>query len=134
MCAVKLFEMNSSLIWLKDNQTIPVNRPILLEIVTTFIAGVRLVERGPAYEVEFFSYRFPPDADTSKEPNDKVLTGLMEGLKLLVAKGPSAPQRLTPQQRAEVQTRLKSGEPHARIDAAYGIDSASIEWMARQTF
>ena len=85
---------------------------------------MRLVERGPAYEVEFFSYRFPPDADTSKEPNDKVLTGLMEGLKLLVAKGP--------QQRAEVQTRLKSGEPHANIARSYGIDANTIAWLAQQ--
>jgi hypothetical protein len=109
-CVAKLFELDGSLVWLKDGQLVEVTRPILLEIITTLIAGVRLVNRGvadqPVWEAEFFPYRFAPGADTGKEPNDKVLTSLMGGLLLRVAKGPSAPSRLTPQQQFEVQARL----------------------------
>ena len=79
-CVVKLFEVNGSLVWLRDGRPVAVNRPILLEIITTLIAGVRLVNhRGTdTWEVEFYSFEFPPGADTSKGPNDQVLSNLEE--------------------------------------------------------
>ena len=46
----------------------------------------------------------------------------MDGLKLLVAKGPSAPPKLTPQQQAEVQARLKTGESFDGIARSYGVE------------
>jgi hypothetical protein len=52
----------------------------------------------PLWEVEFYAFNFSPGADTSKEPNEKALIDPLNGLKLLVAKGPSEPFRLTPQQ------------------------------------
>jgi hypothetical protein len=65
----------------------------------------------PLWQVEFNAFNFSPGADTSKEPNEKALIDLLNGLKLLVAKGPSEPFRLTPQQQREVHARLKMGEP-----------------------
>ena len=130
-CVVKLFEVNGSLVWLRDGRPVAVN--LLLEIVTTFIAGVRLVNhRGTdTWEVEFYSFEFLPGADTSKGPNDQVLTSLMNGLKLSVAKGPSEPPKLSVQQQAEVQARLKTGESYDSIARSYGVDVATIRQLGQ---
>jgi hypothetical protein len=132
-CVVKLFEVNGSLVWLRDGRPVAVNRPILLEIITTLIAGVRLVNhRGTdTWEVEFYSIEFPPGADTSKGPNDQVLSNLEEGLIRLVAKGPATPARLTPQQQSEIQARLKTGESYDSIARSYGVDVATIRQLGQ---
>ena len=135
-CAAEIFELNGSLVWFHEGQLVSVSRPILLEIITKRIGGVRLVNHGttdkPIYETEYFSFGFPPGADTSKEPDEKVLLSLMNGLKLLIAKGPSAPFKLTLRQQEEVHARLKMGEPQARIADAYHVDVGTIRQLARQ--
>jgi hypothetical protein len=56
----------------------------------------------------------------------------MNGLKLLIAKGPSAPFKLTLRQQEKVHARLKMGEPQARIADAYHVDVGTIRQLARQ--
>ena len=107
----ELFTWNGTLVWLNDGQFVPANKNILREVIARHIVSIRWVNRGtvdmPRWEGEYYPFDFPPGADTSKEPDERVLISLMNDLVLRVAKGPIEPFRLTPQQRLEISARLK---------------------------
>jgi hypothetical protein len=63
--------------------------------------------------------------------DEATLTILMNDLKAMVAKAPSAPQRLSRQRQQEVLARLKMGEAQDRIADAYGVDIELIRRLAR---
>jgi hypothetical protein len=70
----KLFEIDGSVVLFSAGQTLPVTRPVLHEIITKIIAGVRLVEAGDGtLKLEFFCFEFPIGGDLAKGPNDKTL-------------------------------------------------------------
>jgi hypothetical protein len=91
----------------------------------------------PRWECEFYSFDFPFGVSTRKELNEQTLISLTtagergEGLLWRVAKGPSEPPRLTPQQRREVRARFKEGEPAGNIARAYGIDADTVKQLGR---
>jgi hypothetical protein len=122
----QLFSMNGSLVLFSEGA---VTRPVLLEIITKTIAGVRLVAHDGTLKVEYFSFDFAPGTDPSKAPDDKVLTSLMNKLLPLVAKGPSEPKKLSNQQQHEVQTRASIGEPKDKLAREYGVDIATIRQL-----
>jgi len=104
-------ELNGILVHLGEGRVIPVNRNVLRDLITRHIASVRLVNRGDGkWEVEYYSFEFPLAADTSKEPNERVLIDMIAALLGRVVKGSSDPLRLLPQHH-----RLKIGEPQASI-------------------
>jgi hypothetical protein len=76
-------------------------------------------------------FAFAPGVDISKEPNEQVLTDLLNALKSRVAKGPSAPSRLSPQQQREIRARLKTGESPDSVARGYNVDVATIRHLAR---
>jgi hypothetical protein len=131
----ELFEVDRSLVWLNAGRHAPAHVNVLREIITRKIKSVRLVNRGttdaPRWEHEFFPFDFPRVADTSREPDEKVLIALSAALLLRVAKGPSKPFRLTEQQQNEVRMRLNVGEPRDRIAEAYSVDVETIGRVAR---
>jgi hypothetical protein len=67
----------------------------------------------------------------NKEPDKKALNSLNAALLERVAKGPSEPRRLSPQQQQEARYRLKTGEPRDRIADAYGVDADTTKELAR---
>src|SRR4051812_23619667 len=67
----KLFNVNGSLVLYSDGQTLPFTRPILHEIITKIIVGVRLVEAGGTLKLEYFSFDFPIGGDLNKGPSDR---------------------------------------------------------------
>jgi hypothetical protein len=107
----------------------------LREVIGRHIVSLRLVNRGttdaPTWNLEYRPFDFPRVADTSREPDEKVILALGAALLLRVAKGPSKPFRLTEQQQNEVRMRLNVGEPRDRIADAYGVDAATIGRVAR---
>ena len=131
----ELFNLNGTLMGLNDGQFVSVNRNSLREIIARHLASIRWVNRGtidmPRWEGEYHPFDFPPGADLSKEPDDRVLSSLMNDLVLRVAKGPTKPFRLTLQQRSEISARLKQGEPKDDVARAYGVDIATIQRLAR---
>jgi hypothetical protein len=72
----------------------------------------------------------PLEADSSKEPNKRILIDMIAALVLRVAKGPSAPHRLSEQQQQEVRARLKEGEPGV-LSRGYGVDVETIGRLVR---
>jgi hypothetical protein len=126
----ELFAHNGGLIWFHDGQPVPAIRPILPGIIARFIKGTRLVRCGATWKREDFTFDFPVGADTGKEPNDKVLTGLTEALLWRVAKGPQEPVHLSAQQQVEIRQRLAMGEPRDRIASAYKIDLGTVRALA----
>jgi hypothetical protein len=135
VAARELFDVNRSLVWLTEGQTVPCNINILREVIGRHIVSLRLVNRGttdaPTWNLEYRPFDFPRVADTSREPDEKVILALGAALLLRVAKGPSKPFRLTEQQQNEVRMRLNVGEPRDRIADAYGVDAATIGRVAR---
>ena len=125
----KLFNVEGSLVLFSEGQTPPVTRPVLLEIITKTIAGVRLVAHGDTLKAEYFTFDFPIGGDLSKGPNDRTLINLTNGLLPLVAKGPQEPHRLSPQRQQEARARLKMGERPERIAAAYGVPVEAIRQL-----
>ena len=123
----ELFNMGE-LVWLQRGQAIPVNsRAMMLEIVTKFIAGVRLADHGEfGPGVEYYSYEFPPGADTSKQPDQTILLSLIELLVDRVAKGPVAPRILSEHQTQAIKMRRAEGEPLADLALAYGIEIEQV--------
>jgi hypothetical protein len=88
---------------------------------------MRLVERGSfGFAAEYFSFDFPPIANVTKEPNEKVLVDTITLLLDLVAKGPQQPPKLSEQQRSEIATRVGMGEPAAVVAKYYGIGVDAI--------
>jgi hypothetical protein len=135
VAARELFDVNRSLVWLTEGQTVPCNINILREVIGRHIVSLRLVNRGttdaPTWNLEYRPFDFPRVADTSREPDEKVLIALSAALLLRVAKGPSKPHKLSEQQEREVRARLREGEPRDRIAGAYGVDAATIGRVAR---
>ena len=123
----RLFATNGSLTLVNEGQPTPVSRALLLKLITTSIAGVRLGGNGTP---EFYSFEFVPGTDPSKGPNDHTLASIYQRLLDLVAKGPSEPVRLSPQQQREVRMRLGVGESKDRIASAYGVDVDTIRQLA----
>jgi hypothetical protein len=107
----------------------------LREVIGRHIVSLRLVNRGttdaPTWNLEYRPFDFPRVADTSCEPDEKVLIALSDALLLRVARGPSKPFRLTEQQQNEVRMRLNVGEPRDRIADAYGVDVETVARVAR---
>jgi hypothetical protein len=130
-CIAEVFELNGSLVWFNDGQPVPISRTLLREIIALHIVSIRLVNLGPRWQVEYYAFDFPQGADTSKEPDEKVLTSLMNDLISRVPRGPSTARKLSEQQQREVQARLKMGEAKERIADAYGVDLATIRQLAR---
>jgi hypothetical protein len=121
-------ELNGILVHLGEGRVIPVNRNVLRDLITRHIASVRLVNRGDGkWEVEYYSFEFPLAADTSKEPNERVLIDMIAALLGRVVKGSSDPLRLLPQHQQEVRARLKIGEPQASIGRSYGVDIDTVK-------
>ena len=115
---------------------VPVDKNVLHEIITRHVVSIRLVNCGtvdvPSWQGEYFSFDFPLVANTNNEPDKKVLNSLNAALLERVAKGPSEPRRLSPQQLQDVHARLKTGEPRDRIADAYGVDVDTIKQLAAQ--
>src|SRR5262245_45968038 len=130
-CATELFVMNGGLVMPRDGGLVQISAGILRDLVTKHIAAVKLVHNSDGtWGIEFFSFEFRGGMrDTSVEPDDKVLISLMSELAQLVAKGPVAPSKLTPQHQREVAARLKQGEPAKSIAAAYGVDADEIRQL-----
>ena len=123
----ELFNMNGGLVWFNEGRAVPVNKDVLREIITRHLVSVRLVSRGEfGLKREFYTFAFPVTADASKEPNERVLIDMAETLLLQVAKGPSAPHRLTAQQLREVRTRLAIGEPRDKLAREYNVEIGAI--------
>jgi sRNA-binding carbon storage regulator CsrA len=112
----ELFEVDRSLVWLNAGRHAPAHVNVLREIITRKIKSVRLVNRGttdaPRWEVEDFSLDLPVE----------VIVALSAALLERVAKGPSAPRRLTTHEREATIQRLKQGEQPAAIAQAYDVD------------
>ena len=132
-CISRLFNLNQNLVWLDQGLPVPISRNQLAGIISKSIAGVRLVEVNGDWKCEYFQFDFSPTADTSKAPNDQVLTSLMEELKQLVAKGPRAAAKLTEQQKQDITSRLKTGEPRSRVAEHYHLDLEQLEEVRRLT-
>ena len=126
--------MNRSLFRLTGGRLIAVNKDVLRDIIARHIVSLRLVNRtstnDPHWEIENFSFEFPIVADTSEQPDQRVLLDLIEALVLRAAKGPSEPRLLNPQQLREVRDRIKMGEPKDRIARAYNVDVSVIRQLA----
>jgi hypothetical protein len=72
------------------------------------------------------------------EPDEMTLLNLIRAKTLedgalapRLPKAPSEPRQLSEQQRLEIHSRLKIGEPEERIANAYGIDVSVIRRLAR---
>jgi hypothetical protein len=130
----ELFNVNRSLFRLTEGRLIAVNKDVLRDIIARHIVSLRLVNRAstndPRWEIENFSFEFPIVADTSEQPDQRVLLDLIEALVLRVAKGPSTPHQLTLQQLREVRDRIKIGEPKDAIARAYHVDVSVIRQLA----
>lgn len=85
----------------------------------------------PEYEREYFLFNFPIAADTRKEPDEKILIDMIAALVGRVVRGPSTPRALPKHQQQAARDRLRTGEPAYLIAAAYGVDAATIEQLAR---
>jgi hypothetical protein len=130
----ELFNVNRSLFRLTEGRLIAVNKDVLRDIIARHIVSLPLVNRAstndPRWEIENFAFEFPIVADTSEQPDQRVLLDLIEALVLRVAKGPSTPHQLTLQQLREVRDRIKMGEPKDRIARAYHVDVSVIRQLA----
>ena len=107
---------------------------MLRDIIARHIVSLRLVNRAstnaPVWEIEKFQFDFPVVADTSEQPDQRVILNLINALVSLVAKGPMEPRVLTTQQLREVRDRIKIGEPKEAIARAYNVDVATIRQLA----
>ena len=130
----ELFNVNGELYQLTEGRLVAINKDILRDIVARHLVSPRLVNRGstsaPVWEVEKFSFDFPVVADTREQPDQRVVLNLINALVALVAKGPTQPRVLTPQQLREVHARIKIGEPKENIARAYNVDVAVIRQLA----
>ena len=121
LCVTKLFLVDGALHWFDGGQPVVVSRGRLHEIITETVVTERLVERGPeTWEVEFHPFDFAHGTDSTKGPDDRVLSSLMDELKLLVAKGPAKP--LSQNQLNQARGRLAQGEGAQSIAFGLGVD------------
>jgi len=72
----------------------------------------------------------PSTRTSCKEPDQKILLNLIEALVSKVAKGPSEPRQLTPQQLREIRDRVRIGEDKHAVAHYYGVDVAVIRQLA----
>jgi hypothetical protein len=115
---------------LRDGQLVSVNSQSMQDIISRHVKSLRLVNKRtadkPKFEIEYYSFPFLPGIDPEQGPDERALTDLIAALVRKVAKGPSRPTGLTPQQRREVLARRRVGEPEDRIAAAYGVDPKTV--------
>jgi hypothetical protein len=130
-CATELFSANKNLVWLNAGKLVPATLAVLREVFPRHIVSVRPVNRGECWDVEYFSFDFPPVADSEREPDQRILLGLVELLVGLVARAPSEPRQLTQQQMQEIRARRREGEPADMVARAYGIEVAQVQQLAR---
>jgi hypothetical protein len=131
-CAAELFSANKNLVCLTAGKLVPATLAVLREVIGRHIASVKLVDRGEfGLNVEYYAFDFPPVADTDKEPDQRILLSLVDILVGLVARAPSEPRQLTPQQMQEIRARRKEGEPADRVARAYGIEVEQVQQLAR---
>jgi hypothetical protein len=120
-----LFAQGSQIMWLKDTgELVGASRDVLLEIITKYIVTKHLVSHGDRWQVEYHPY----------VPNEMTLRALLKedgGLAQRLPRVPGEPVRLSPQRQQEVLARLKMGERADRVAAAYGVDVAVVERLAR---
>jgi len=130
----ELFNVDRGLCHLTEGRLVAVNKDILRDIITRHIGSLRLVNRAstndPVWELEYFNFDFPIVADTSEQPDQKVLLNLIAMLTDRVAKGPSEPRQLTPQQLREIRDRVRIGEDKHAVAHYYGIDVAMVRQLA----
>jgi hypothetical protein len=130
LAIAELFELNGGLFWLDKGRLVPVNKDVLREIIARHIVAMRLVDRGgDKWESEFYPFDFPITADASKQPNERVLIDMAAALLGRVAKGPSEPTKMTPQQQREIRDRCRIGEPKDKLAREYGVSVAAIQQM-----
>jgi hypothetical protein len=134
----ELFNEDGQLVRLHAGRLVPVNKEDMREIITRHVKTLRPVNRGtdsePQWEVDFYSFGFPPAGtknDTNRGLNEKVLIDLIEALVPHVAKTPRRPVEFKQQQLSEIRTRLKSGEPAYIIARSYGVELDVIQEMER---
>ena len=130
-CVAKLFNLNG-LVWLDGTNLVPVNIHILREIVAQHFVSVRLLNGAFGYTVEYFTFDFPAVDDTSKQPNQRVLLGLIDLLLPRVMRGPVEPRVLMEHQIAAIKARHKEGEPISALAEAYGCDAEQIRRLTQQ--
>jgi hypothetical protein len=130
----ELFNVDRGLCHLTEGRLVAVNKDVLRDIITRHIGSLRLVNRAstndPVWELEYFNFDFPIVTDTSKEPDQRVLLNLIEALASKVARGPSEPRQLTPQQLREIRDRVRIGEDKYAVAHYYGIDVAMVRQLA----
>ena len=130
----ELFNVDRGLCHFTEGRLVAVNKDILRDIITRHLVSLRLVNRAstndPLWELEYFNFDFPIVADTGKEHDQKILLNLIEALVSKVAKGPSEPRQLTPQQLREIRDRVRIGEDKHAVAHYYGVDVAVISQLA----
>jgi hypothetical protein len=130
----ELFNVDGSLFQFTEGRLIAINKDILRNVIARHIVSLRLVNRAstndPHWEIEYDSFEFPIVADTSERPDQQVLLDLITALSGRVAKEPSEPCQLTPQQQREIRDRVKMGEPKDNIARAYNVDVATVRQLA----
>jgi hypothetical protein len=120
-----LFAQGGSIVWLKDSgELVEVGRGAPLELIAKYVVTKQLVQHGDRWRVEYHPH----------VPDEMTLRALLMGeggLAQRLPKAPSEPIKLTSQQAQEARDRLAMGEPKNRIAAAYKVDVATIEQLAR---
>jgi hypothetical protein len=134
----ELFNEDGQLVRLHGGRLVPVNKEGMREIVTRHVKTLRPVNRGtdsePHWEVDFYSFGFPPVGtknDVNRGLNEKALIDLIDALVPHVAKTPRRPVEFKPQQLQEIRTRLRSGEPAYIVARSYGVELDVIQEMER---
>jgi hypothetical protein len=133
----ELFSEEGKLVQLRDGQFVRVIKEDMREIVNRHIRTLRLINQGtadePNWEVKLYSFEFPLAGSKNDltGPNERTLVDLIDALVPLVAKAPSQPRQLRPQQLSEIKMRLASNEPAPRIAASYNVEVDVIREIAR---
>ena len=119
-----LFNEDGSVIWIDAGKRIGVGTKVLAEIIAKYVVTAWPVNRGDKWTVEFRPVQIDEMALRALFKEEGGLIGRLP-------KAPQEPVRLTQQQQREVRDRLSIGEPKTRIAAAYKVDVATIELLAR---
>ena len=132
VCAAEIFDVNGSLTWFTEGRTIPITAPVLHEIISKHITGVRLTNRGKfGLAVEFFSFDFRPETNTRKGPNDQVLLRIIETCCRWWQKDPPNRSSYSAQREMEIRTRLKQMEPAVDVANYYGIPIDEVKRLGQ---
>ncbi len=130
-----LFEQGGGVVGIDNGGVVGITPGILGNIIAKHVALKVPVNHGteaqPAWKVTYPPYQ--PDEETVRALLGIGRRDWEDGglLCRFLPKMPREPLKLNPQQQREVQTRLKTGEPQARIAAAYGVDVDEIRRQAR---